>query len=305
MKTIDLSVQEDVDLGLIVFIICLSVPLLILIIVGNAIVIISIYRKSSSVRSPSEIFILSLALFDFLTGLFGIPFAVIGYLIRKQFSYIVNCAIWYFVPNIICSTTSITNLFVISIDRFIAIKYPLRYHVWMSPGRAIRICIFADLFGIFFGSISFIATAIATVFVSSPNVTYEYDCGQYPLYDIYGGLVSDYVIRPTMTLTIPFLFILYGYIFTIASKKTKEAATRRGETVSTREMKITKTAAIVLLGYTLCVSPNIIKSNIQIIIIIIIIILLLLLLLLLYNYYIIITSSGISLAFVRILIQRA
>ncbi|XP_033110464.1 adenosine receptor A2a-like [Anneissia japonica] len=133
----------------------------------------------------------------------------------------------------------------------------------MSPERAIRICIFVDLLAILWGSISFGVAGIAAAVYPSPNVTYEYNCGQSPLYEMYGQPINDYANRPIIGFTIIFLCILYAYIFTIASKKAKEAATRRGETVSTREMKITKTSAIVLLGYTLCIAPSILKDTVQ------------------------------------------
>ncbi|XP_033110601.1 adenosine receptor A2a-like [Anneissia japonica] len=263
MATVDLPIQDDICLGLLIFVICLSLPLLITIVIGNLVVILSIYRNQELANTSSYIFISSLALFDFLTGLIGLPFAIVGFLLRRQFLYSVNCAIWYFAPCMIFVQVSVLNMVLITFDRFIAIKYPFRYHKWMSPGRAIRISIFADLFGILFGSMSFIVTAVAAIFVPLPNVTYEYDCEQFPLYEYYGAPAYNYLANPLGGLTIPTMFILYAYIFTIASKKAKETATRHGKRVATREMKVTKTTAIVLLVYTLCIAPSVIKGIFQ------------------------------------------
>ncbi|XP_033110599.1 adenosine receptor A3-like [Anneissia japonica] len=263
MATVDLLVQDDVSIVLVITVFCLNVPLMLAIVLGNLIVILSIYRKRALTQTPSNIFMSSLALADIMTGLIGVPFSIVGYLLRKSLLYSVNCAIWYFVPCIIFIHVSVFNLIVITLDRFLAIKYPLRYHVWMAPERAIRICVFVYFLGIFLGSSSFIVAAVASIFVPTPNVTFEYDCGSFVFYDIYGAPVYYYFTNPLTGLTIPCLLILYAYIFSIASKKAKEAATRHGKKINKREMKVTKTTAIVLLVYTLCMAPTVFKKLVQ------------------------------------------
>ncbi|XP_033110600.1 adenosine receptor A2b-like [Anneissia japonica] len=263
MATVDLLVQDNVSVALVIFVFCVSIPLMLAILVGNFIVILSVYRKRALAQTPSNIFISSLALADIMNGLIGVPLSIVGYLLRKHFLYPVNCAIWYFMPCLVFIHVSVFNLIVITVDRFLAIKYPIRYHVWMAPERANRICFFVFLFGIFIGSISFTVAAVAGIFVPTPNVTFEYDCGSSAFYDIYGAPVFYYVIHPLTGLTIPCLFILYAYIFSIASKKAKEAATRHGKKINRREMKVTKTTAIVLLVYTLCIAPSAFKNIVR------------------------------------------
>ncbi|XP_033110598.1 adenosine receptor A2b-like [Anneissia japonica] len=263
MATVDLLVQDDVSIALVITVCCLNVPLMLAIVFGNLIVILSIYRKRALAQTPSNIFMSSLALADIMTGLIGVPFSIVGYLLRKRFLYSVNCAIWYFVPCIIFIHVSVFNLIVITLDRFLAIRYPLRYHVWIAPERAIRICVFVYFLGTFLGSSSFIVAAVASIFLPTPNVTFEYDCGSSAFYEIYGAPVFYYVTNPVAGLTIPCLFILYLYIFSIASKKAKEAATRHGKKLLKREMKVTKTTAIVLLTYTLCIAPTAFKNIVQ------------------------------------------
>ncbi|XP_033122126.1 adenosine receptor A2b-like [Anneissia japonica] len=261
MATIDLSVQQNVSVGLFIYVIITYLPVMLITILGNFIVILSVYRKRE--KTPNSIFISSLAIFDFLTGLIGVPLCMVAFLLRRQFHYMENCAIWYYVPITIFISISVLNLIVITIDRFLAIKYPLRYHVWISTERAFRVCICVDLFGFFFAGSSFAIGAVASLFVPPPNVTYEYDCGSSAIYEMYGAPVSYYVMGPVVGLSILFLFILYAYIFSIASKKAKENATRHGKKVKKREMKVTKTAAIVLLAYTLCTAPSALKIIIK------------------------------------------
>ncbi|XP_033113887.1 adenosine receptor A2b-like [Anneissia japonica] len=261
--TIDLLIQQHVSVGLLIFVICTFLPVMLVTIIGNFIVMLSVYRKRTLAKSPSSIFISSLALFDFLTGLIGFPLCIVAFILRRQFLYLENCAIWYYVPATILITISVFNLILITIDRFFAIKYPLRYHVRMSAGRAVQICICVDLFGVFFGGMPYAVAAVASIFVPPPNVTYEYDCGTSAIYEKYGSPVTYYVIKPITGLTIPTLFILYAYIFSIASKKAKEAATRRGKKVRNRELKVAKTTAIVLLAYTLCIAPIALKKTVQ------------------------------------------
>ncbi|XP_033118607.1 adenosine receptor A2b-like [Anneissia japonica] len=228
-------------------------------IIGNLIVILSVYRKPALAKIPNYIFISSLALFDFLTGLIGVPLCMVAFILRRKFSYTEDCGIWYFVPARIFVVISVLHLIVITIDRVLAIKYPLRYIRWMPVERAIRICICVSLFGVFLGGIPFAVAAVASMFVPPPNATYEYECGSSALYDMYGNPMYHY-LKPIAGLTIPIMFILYAYIFSIASKKAKEVATRHGKQITRREMKVTKTTAIILLVYTLCVAPTVLKS---------------------------------------------
>ncbi|XP_033119313.1 adenosine receptor A2b-like [Anneissia japonica] len=257
--TIDLLIQQNVSVVLFIFVICTFLPVMLVTIVGNLIVILSVYRKSASTKTSSSIFISSLALFDFLTGLIGVPLCMVAYILRRQFLYNYSCGTWYFMPATISVTISGLHLMVITIDRVLAIKYPLRYRAWMPVERAIRICICVSLLGFFLGGSSFAVGALASLFVPPPNVTYEYECGSSAFYDMYGYPVYIYLI-PIAGLTIPIMFILYAYIFSIASKKAKDIATRHGKKFNRREIKVTKTTAIVLLVYTLCVAPTVLKS---------------------------------------------
>ncbi|XP_033123938.1 adenosine receptor A2b-like [Anneissia japonica] len=229
-------------------------PLMLMTIIGNFIVMLTVFRKRSLVKTPNNIFVSSLALFDFLTGLIGLP-------VLMAPLYEGHCEeIWYSIAPIIIIPVSVLNLSVMTFDRFLAIKYPLRHHVWMSPERAIRIIIIVDACGVFYGGSPVVVAAVASLFVPLSNVTFEYmaleyDCGMAAHVATYGRTVSDYITFQFFCLTFPMMFMVYAYVYFIASKKGKENATHQGKNIRRREMKVTKTTAIVLLSYTLCIAP--------------------------------------------------
>ncbi|XP_033098703.1 adenosine receptor A3-like [Anneissia japonica] len=260
MATIDLSVQQNVSVGLFIYVIATYLPVMLMTIIGNFIVILSVYRKRQ--KTPGMIFISSLAIVDFLTGLVGVPLSMVAGLVRRQFLYRNNCAIWYYMPATIFIYISVVNLLAITIERFLAIKYPLRYHVWMSVEKAIKISICVDLFGVVLAGSPFAIGAVASLFVPPPNVTYEYDCGSSATYEMYGTPVAYFVQGPLAGLSIPIMFILYAHIF-FALKKANKTASRHEKKVSKREMKLAKTTAIVLLVYTLCIAPSALKIIIR------------------------------------------
>ncbi|XP_033114182.1 adenosine receptor A2a-like [Anneissia japonica] len=256
MATIDLLLQQNVSVGLFIYVIVTYLAVMLVTILGNFIVILSVYRNRKN--TPSSIFIASLAIVDFLTGLIGVPLCMVGSFLRRQFLYMNGCAMWYYMPATILISMSVLNLLVITIDRFLAIKYPLRYRVWVSVKRAFRISVCVDLFGLLAGGSSFAVSAVASLFVPPHNVTYEYDCGRSAIYEKYGNPVEFFVKVVAIGLSIPIMFILYAYIF-FASKKATKAASRREKKVSKREIKMAKTTAIVLLVYILCIAPSALK----------------------------------------------
>ncbi|XP_033114180.1 adenosine receptor A2b-like [Anneissia japonica] len=257
MATTDLAVQQNVSVGLIIYVIAAYLPVMLITILGNFIVILSVYRKRQ--KTPSSIFIASLAIVDFLTGLIGVPLCIVGGFLRRQFLFMKGCGIWYYMPATIFVSMSVLNLFVITIERFLAIKYPLRYHVWVSVEKAFRISVCVDLFGFFIAGSPFAIGAVASLFVPPLNMTNEYDCGRSATFEMYGRTVDLFIKLVTVGFSIPIMCILYAYIF-FASKKATKAASRHEKKVSKRDMKMAKTTAIVLLVYTLCISPSALKG---------------------------------------------
>ncbi|XP_028322486.1 alpha-1B adrenergic receptor-like [Gouania willdenowi] len=104
-------------------------------IVGNILVILSVVCNRH-LRIPTNYFIINLAIADLLLGTTVLPVsATLEVLDRWVFGRIF-CDIWAAV-DVLCCTASIMSLCVISIDRYIGVRYPLQYPTIVTEGRAL------------------------------------------------------------------------------------------------------------------------------------------------------------------------
>ncbi|KAG7515394.1 hypothetical protein JOB18_007369 [Solea senegalensis] len=104
-------------------------------IVGNVLVIVSVVCNRH-LRIPTNYFIINLAIADLLLGTTVLPVSatleVLDYWVFGQ----IFCDIWAAV-DVLCCTASIMSLCVISIDRYIGVRYPLRYPTIVTERRAL------------------------------------------------------------------------------------------------------------------------------------------------------------------------
>ncbi|XP_071339005.1 trace amine-associated receptor 13c-like [Trachinotus anak] len=103
----------------------------------NLLVIISI-SHFRQLHSPTNLLILSLAVSDLLVGLLLMPVEIL-FTEACWFLGDLMCALYYVVVFIITSS-SVGNMVLISIDRYLAICDPLRYTTRVTLGRT-RICV--------------------------------------------------------------------------------------------------------------------------------------------------------------------
>ncbi|XP_029957410.1 alpha-1A adrenergic receptor-like [Salarias fasciatus] len=104
-------------------------------IVGNILVILSVVCNRH-LRIPTNYFIVNLAIADLLLGTTVLPVsATLEVLDRWVFGRIF-CDIWAAV-DVLCCTASIMSLCVISIDRYIGVRYPLQYPMIVTERRAL------------------------------------------------------------------------------------------------------------------------------------------------------------------------
>ena len=110
----------------------LNVPLMLLSIVGNALVLVAIL-KTPSLRSPSVIFLCNLAVSDLLVGLVVQPVYIVEQMVKT-------------VPKLQEAVggmgfagcgVSLWTMTAITVDRFLALHYHLRYPNLMTTSRAI------------------------------------------------------------------------------------------------------------------------------------------------------------------------
>ena len=128
--------------------------ILILDVCGNCLVIGAILRYRR-LRTITNYFIISLAVSDILIAAFSMPFRIHHTL--KSLCWDLGqtiCEFWVFV-DLLCSCASITNLSLISIDRFLALTFPLSYGSIMTKCRAITAIAFVWGYSGLLASLSF------------------------------------------------------------------------------------------------------------------------------------------------------
>ncbi|XP_069510006.1 alpha-1B adrenergic receptor [Ambystoma mexicanum] len=176
-------------------------------IVGNILVILSVVCHRH-LRTATNYFIVNLAMADLLLSCTVLPFSagldVIGYwFLGRDF-----CNIWAAV-DVLCCTASILSLCVISIDRYIGVKYSLQYPTIVTRRRAVL-----ALLGVW---------VLSTVISIGPLLGWkekdppdERECriNQEPSYAIISSLGSFYI-------PLCVLLVMYCRVYVVAKRTTK------------------------------------------------------------------------------------
>ncbi|XP_076606605.1 alpha-1A adrenergic receptor-like [Chaetodon auriga] len=104
-------------------------------IVGNILVILSVVCNRH-LRIPTNYFIINLAIADLLLGTTVLPVSATLEILDYWVFGRIFCDIWAAV-DVLCCTASIMSLCVISIDRYIGVRYPLQYPMIVTEKRAL------------------------------------------------------------------------------------------------------------------------------------------------------------------------
>ncbi|XP_033843071.1 trace amine-associated receptor 13c-like [Periophthalmus magnuspinnatus] len=221
----------------------------------NLLVIISI-AHFRQLHSPTNLLILSLAVSDFLVGLLLIPVEIL----LTEACWIVGstlCALYYMTDFTICSS-SIGNIVLISVDRYLAICDPLHYNTKVTVNR-VRFCVCACwLCALIYNSL------ILKDFLIDPDA--HSSC--------YGECVAvlnhvtgnvDFVFTFISPITV--IVVLYVRIFMVVvsqarSVQSKVVTLHQTVTMSARksELKAARTLGIVILVFISCLCPYYIPS---------------------------------------------
>lgn len=120
---------ENLAIGILLIAICIVT------VCGN-LAICATVGANRALHTTTNLLISSLALADLLVSLLSMPFRINFTLHNKKWCLSKTaCALWVWVDLASCSA-SIGSLAAVSIERFIAIKYPLRYSVLMPQRTA-------------------------------------------------------------------------------------------------------------------------------------------------------------------------
>uniref|UniRef100_A0A7N6ABD4 G-protein coupled receptors family 1 profile domain-containing protein n=1 Tax=Anabas testudineus TaxID=64144 RepID=A0A7N6ABD4_ANATE len=215
----------------------------------NLLVIISI-SHFRQLHTPTNLLLLSLAVSDFLVGLIVMPFQIL-LLEPCWFLGDLVCVLFNF-PLFITVSTSVVNMVLISVDRYVAICDPLRYPATITS-KTVRICVLLCwIYSVFYS------------FLFLPDNFKQ--PGRYN--SCYGECVIsvNVVVDLVLGFLIPIssIIILYMRVFVVAvsqarSMRSHIAAVKlqRSVTVTVKksELKAARTLGVVVAVFILCYCP--------------------------------------------------
>lgn len=184
-------------------------------IIGNILVILSVVCNKH-LQTVTNLFIVNLAIADLLLSIIVLPFSasleVLGCWVFGR----VFCNIWAAV-DVLCCTASILSLCSISIDRYIGVKYCLKYPSIMTDRRAVAILVLVWV------SSTVISVGPLLGWKEKPPVD-ESICmiTEEPGYALFSSLFSFYL--PLMV-----ILIMYFRVYVVARRTTRslEAGVKR------------------------------------------------------------------------------
>lgn len=217
---------------------------------GNGLVILAFYRFHQ-LRTVTNYFVVSLAVADILVALLSMPcwmyirLSATSKIPRQKQMDTVLYYSWQYV-DILCSTASIVNLCVISVDRHLAINSPLTYHSRMTPKRAKASIAFAWLCAFFCASLSIITVVKALV----PTA---------------GKVYAIFISFAAFFFPLIILIGVYSKIGCVALRQVREICAansgiqhgiqREHNVTFRRELRVTKMLGIVVGAFVLCWGP--------------------------------------------------
>lgn len=133
----------------------LAITLIIICVVaflGNSVVCATVYFHRS-LHTVTNVLIVSLACADLFVSVLSMPLRIHYILHNNRLCLSIStCAFWIWTDCVACSA-SIGNLAAVSIERFIAIKYPLRYQSILTKRSGIKIIVFIWLYSLAWASL--------------------------------------------------------------------------------------------------------------------------------------------------------
>jgi len=118
---------------------------------GNVLVIVAFIQTKTLRKSVTNFFVTSLAVSDLLVVVFIMPIKIHQALHNQGFCTSLEVCKIYYTTDVTFFVASITNLFAVTVDRYIAITMPYRYQKIMKPYRAKMIIALVWIYGVIWG----------------------------------------------------------------------------------------------------------------------------------------------------------
>ncbi|XP_036065702.1 trace amine-associated receptor 13c-like [Oryzias melastigma] len=221
-------------------------------VVLNLLVIISV-SHFRQLHTPTNIFLLSLAVSDFLVGLLLMPVEIL----RNTACWLlgdITCSFYLFVVSLLLCVSN-GNIVLISIDRYQAICCPLHYSTRITTAKARRYVFLCWLF-----------SALSSIFYVRDNLIQpgrSKSCfGECHLTIEYVASIVDLIIN--FIFSVSLIVVLYMRVFVVAvsqaramcSRVTAASLQREAKPKAKRsELKAARTLGVLVFVYLLCFCP--------------------------------------------------
>ncbi|XP_061589456.1 alpha-1A adrenergic receptor [Cololabis saira] len=201
------SNHPDVDVAKVIILVVVLVVFVVFGVFGNILVILSVVFHHQW-RSVTHYFIANLAAADLLLSSAVLPFSATSEALGRWVFGRSFCNVWAAL-DVLCCTASILSLCVISIDRYVAVSYPLRYPALATGRRGLTAV--AALWGLS------AAISVGPLFGwKEPDPEDETVCRitEEPGYALFSALGSFYI-------PLAIILAMYCRVYTVARRETK------------------------------------------------------------------------------------
>ena len=232
------------------------VVIMVVTLLGNVMVCLAVFLFER-LRTITNYFIVSLAVSDLLVALISLPFRIDQTTHNAVWCLGIEACVSWILTDLMSSSASICNLAMISVDRYIAIVHPFRYHTVMTA--KVGSIMIASVW-IYCGLLTGLSLINWTHFGEQHFFADRmYQCRKTdPVY---------YTIVASVGFYVPLLIVIvmYAFIFRVAVNQARAVAAlqmnangrrgRRGSINLVKEVKAAKTLAIVVGAFVLCWFP--------------------------------------------------
>ncbi|XP_071488368.1 adenosine receptor A2a-like [Diadema antillarum] len=122
-------------------------PLVIVIVIGNALVMLAI-RREPTLREAGNLLIACLSLADLLAGLVAIPVEVFSRIFQSHTTCAEATAVYFSIWSYIFTCVSLTVIVLVNVDKYIAITRPLQYVSLVTSRRVVMVIVGVWLLGV-------------------------------------------------------------------------------------------------------------------------------------------------------------